>query len=292
MRHPFARSSRPWPSVAAGKRRPAAAALAGALALGLALAPLPRTAHAAPDAARTLQVFAAASLSDAFTELGHRLEQSHPGLTVRMNFAGSQQLAIQIEQGAAADVFASADERWMAFANEHGLLDGEPVNFARNQLVVIVPRTNPARIQRLQDLGRRGIKLVLAADAVPAGRYSRIALENLSRDPAFGADFASRTLGNVVSDEENVKSVVGKVQLGEADAGIVYRSDVGAALTRFVTVLEIPEGANVLASYPIALLKDAKPPEAARAFVELVLSPEGQRVLQRHGLLPAAGVTP
>jgi molybdate transport system substrate-binding protein len=237
----------------------------------------------------TLQVFAAASLSDAFTEIGRKLEQQRPGLTVRLNFAGSQQLATQIEQGSAADVFASADERWMSHVGERGLLSGEPAIFARNRLVVILPATNPARIRRLQDLARGGVKLVLGADAVPVGRYSRILLRNLARDPAFGRDFAVLALRNVVSEEENVKSVVGKVQLGEADAGIVYRSDVTPSVARFVRVVEIPGSASVLAAYPIALLRDAKEPDAARAFVGLVLSREGQQVLERRGLIP---VTP
>lgn len=246
---------------------------------------------AASDKA-TLRVFAAASLSDAFTELGRVLERRRPGLAVRMNLAGSQQLATQIEQGATADVFASADERWMEYARDHGLLEGDARIFARNRLVVIVPRTHPARIRRLQDLARGGIKLVVGADAVPAGRYSRIALRNLSRDPAFGGDFATRTVRNIVSEEENVRSVVGKVQLGEADAGIVYRSDVTATVARFVHVLEIPEAANVIASYPIARVKGGTQGEAAAAFVDLVLSREGQQVLERRGLIPVAAARP
>ena len=248
------------------------------------------SARAAPVASpRTLQVFAAASLSDAFTELGRRLERRQPGLSVRTSFAGSQQLATQIEQGAAADVFASADERWMDYVRQRGLLSGESVVFARNRLVVIVPRSNPARIRRLQDLARGGIKLVIGADPVPVGRYSRTALRKLAADPAFGADFAARTLRNVVSEEENVKSVVGKVQLGEADAGVVYRSDVTAAVARYLQVLELPVEANVIAAYPIARLKGSNAPEAAQAFVDLLLSPEGQRLLERRGLIP---VTP
>jgi molybdate transport system substrate-binding protein len=209
-----------------------------------------------------------------------------------MNFAGSQQLATQIEQGATADVFASADERWMDHARDQGLLEGDVRIFARNRLVVILPKTNPARIRRLQDLARGGIKLVVGADAVPVGRYSRIALRNLSRDAAFGGDFATRTLRNVVSEEENVRSVVGKVQLGEADAGIVYRSDVTATVTRFVQVLEIPEAANVIASYPIARVKGGTQGEAASAFVDFVLSREGQQVLERRGLIPVTATRP
>jgi molybdate transport system substrate-binding protein len=158
--------------------------------------------------------------------------------------------------------------------------------------VVIVPKTNPARIQRLQDLGRGGIKLVLGADAVPVGHYSRTVLHNLSRDPAFDAEYGTNVLRNVVSEEENVKSVVGKVQLGEADAGIVYRSDVTPGVARFLRVIEIPEAANIQASYPVSLVKDARESEAGLAFIALVLSPEGQKVLERNGLLPVTPAHP
>ena len=266
------------------------AALGALLLAHFAGAPSP--AVASPAAKSTLQVFAAASLADAFGELARRLEQQRPGLSVRVSYAGSQQLVAQLEQGAVADLYASADERWMSYAQAQGLVAGDPAMFARNELVVIVPKTNPARIAKLQDLSRGGIKLVIAADAVPVGHYSRVALRNLSRTEGFPPDFATRALRNVVSEEENVKSVVGKVQLGEADAGLVYRSDVTPAVGRYVRVFEIPEGANVLASYPIALLKDAPAPDAAKAFVELVLSADGQHVLERHGLLPVAATRP
>jgi molybdate transport system substrate-binding protein len=204
-----------------------------------------------------LTVYAAASLTDAFRELGRALEASHPGLTVQFNFAGSQQLALQIEQGAPADVFASADQRWMSFVAEKGLVAGESAIFARNRLVAIVPRTNPARIGGLPDLAPRGTKIVLAAEAVPAGKYSREALEKLSAAPGFPPEYARRVLANVVSQEENVKAVVAKVQLGEADAGLVYRSDVTPSVSRYVRVFEIEDPYNAIASYPIAVLKGA-----------------------------------
>lgn len=247
---------------------------------------------AADPAPPTLTVYAAASLTGAFQELGRTLEGSRPGLTVQFNFAGSQQLALQIEQGAPADVFASADQRWMSYAAEKGLVDGEATVFARNRLAVIVPRTNPARIGRLQDLGRRGTKLVMAAEVVPAGKYSREALRNLSGAPGFPPEYDRRVLANVVSQEENVKAVVAKVQLGEADAGLVYRSDVTPAVSRYVRVLEIPDPYNVIASYPIAVLRGARNAEAARRFVKFVSSDVGQAVLRQHGLLPAATATP
>lgn len=261
-------------------------ALACAWALAGAAAARPATQHT------TLSIFAAASLTDAFKEIGGRLEARRPGLVVRMNSAGSQQLAVQLEHGARADVFAAADQHWMDYARDRGLVSGEIAVFARNRLVVIVPKTNPARIRRLQDLARGGLKFVLGAGLVPVGRYSRIVLKNLARDPAFGADFATLTLRNVVSEEENVKSVVGKVQLGEADAGIVYRSDITPSVARFVRMIEIPEGANIVTSYPIAVLKDAPNPEDAQAFVELVLSAEGQSILARRGLIPEAAARP
>lgn len=247
---------------------------------------------AATETAGRLRVFAAASLADAFGEIAARFERAHPGIRVEVNLAGSQQLVSQLEQGAAADVFASADPRWMDVARERSLLAGEPVTFARNRLTVIVPRTHPARIGRLQDLGRRGVKLVIAAPAVPAGRYSREVLGRLSRLDGFDSDFARRALANVVSEEENVKSVVGKVQLGEADAGMVYRSDVTPSLRRFLRVLEIPDSANVLATYPIAVLREAPHANAAREFIDLVRSAEGQAILVRHGLIPVTRVEP
>lgn len=263
--------------------------------LALALLPWLAVARPAPaiaaESETTLTVFAAASLAEAFTELGHELERQRPGLTVRFNFAGSQQLAAQIEQGARPDVFASADERWMTYVRDRQLVAGEPAVFARNTLVVIVPRSNPARIGRLRDLARGGVKLIVAADAVPVGRYSRTVLQNLARDPAYGRDYPRRVIANVVSEEENVRAVVGKVSLGEGDAGMVYRSDVAPAVARRVKVLEIPASANIVASYPMALLAGAPAPSAAQAFIDFVLSSAGQRTLARRGLIPV-GRTP
>jgi molybdate transport system substrate-binding protein len=259
------------------------------LVVGLGLLP-PTLEPGAP--ASTLTVYAAASLTDAFRELGQSLEQRHPGLTVRFNFAGSQQLALQIEQGAPADVFASADQRWMSYVGDKRLLGEDPVIFARNRLVVVVPRTNPARIRRLEDLVRRGTKIVMAAEAVPAGKYSRETLEKLAHAQGFPERYDRRVLANVVSQEENVKSVVAKVQLGEADAGMVYHSDVTPSVARSVHVFEIPDRYNSIATYPIAVLKSAPEAAGAREFVELVTSAAGQAMLQQHGLLPASAAQP
>jgi molybdate transport system substrate-binding protein len=250
---------------------------------------LPLALSRAPAQERSLTVFAAASLTEAFTGLDTAFRRRNPEIRVRFNFAGSQQLAVQLEQGARADVFASADEQWMAFAREHTLLAGEPVIFARNRLVVIVPITNSGRIERLQDLAKPGIKLVLAVAAAPIGRYSREVLQNLARAPGFEADFQSRVLENVVSNEETVKGVVAKVQLGEADAGVVYRTDVNPEVARRVRIIDLPPELNVLASYPIAAVRGAADPAAGRAFVTFVLSPEGQAILRDHGFLPVSG---
>ena len=259
------------------------------LRLLLALVPIAASPAAAQDggaASSALTVFAAASLADAFEELGALFQRGHAGITVRFNFSGSQQLAAQLEHGAAADVFASADQRWMDQVRRRGLAAGEPMVFAHNRLVIVTPAENPARIERLEDLSRPGLKLVLAADAVPAGRYSREVLRSLSGRPGFGPDYERRVLANVVSEEENVKGVVAKVQLGEADAGVVYRSDVTPALGTKLRVLDIPAGANIVASYPIVVLSASGAPGAARTFVELVRGAEGRATLARHGLTP------
>lgn len=264
----------------------------GPTGISLALAVLAGLGSAAPVAAQdqpSLTVFAAASLTEPFSSLGKRFEAQHPGTTVRFSFAGSQQLVLQLGQGAKADVFASADERWMQTAKDSGLVEGASVLFARNGLVVIVPKANPADLKQLQDLARPGIKLVIAADAVPVGRYTKQMLDRLSARQEFGKDYAAKVLANAVSFEENVKGVVAKVQLGEADAGVVYRSDAMGAPAAQVTTLEIPEDGNVIASYPIAVLKGAPSPELAKAFVALVTSPEGQATLAGAGFMPATG---
>jgi len=260
----------------------ATAVIASLVLWASAVTPAPRPADA------TLTVFAAASLTDAFGELAHQFERAHPGVTVRLAFAGSQQLVAQLAAGARADVFAAADTPSMEAAAHAGRLDGDPVLFARNRLAVIVPATNPARIDRLDQLTRPGVKLVVCATNVPAGRYARELLKRLEGAALLPKGGAARVLANVVSEEENVKSVLTKVQLGEADAGIVYVSDVTPALSRYVRTFEIPAAAAILASYPIVVVKDAKQPAAAQEFVELVLSAEGQKVLASHGLLPAA----
>jgi molybdate transport system substrate-binding protein len=230
-----------------------------------------------------VRVFAAASLQRVFSAAATQIGEA-PRLA--FNFAGSQQLALQLSQGADGDVFASADERWMLDAEKHGLLAAPPRVFARNQLVVITPAGNPGKVDRLADLARPGVKVVLAADVVPAGRYSRQALLKLGTAGGLGDEYAAGVLANVVSEEENVEAVATKVQLGEADAGIVYVSDLSPQRRAAVRSLEIPAAANVVAAYYIAPLKSAADPAGARAFIAWLASDAGRRLIAEHGFLP------
>lgn len=258
---------------------------AGLLAMLVTLA-----VHPAALAQQTVTVFAAASLTEAFTLLGRTFERQHRGTTVKFNFAGSQVLATQMEQGAKADVFASADQRWMTYASGKNLLESAPVTFARNRLVVITPKTNPGGIDRLQDLARPGLKLVLAGRQVPAGAYAREALKRLAGAPGFPARYDQLVLANLVSEEENVRAVAAKVELREADAGIVYQTDVSDALRPQLRLLEIPGAYSPIADYPIATVSGGN--GLGAEFVKLVLGNEGQAVLQARGFLPPAGAAP
>jgi molybdate transport system substrate-binding protein len=232
---------------------------------------------------RSLTVFAAASLTDAFTELGENFELANPGVDVTFNFAGSQALRTQIEEGAPADVFASANAKEMDALVSRSRVDASTLQqFLSNRLVVILPANNPAGIETLNALAAPGVKLVLAAEEVPVGNYARQSLELMNGQ--FGADFKDNVLANVVSNEDNVKQVVAKVHLGEADVGIVYTSDAVAApdLKR----IKIPAGLNVIAVYPIAPLAESANIELANAFIDYVLSAEGQAILHKWGFAP------
>ena len=252
--------------------------------LGLLLLATPAAANNPPA---TATVFAAASLSDVFQEAGRQVTK-RSGYAYRFNFAGSQQLAAQLEQGAPADLFASADDRWMSYASEHELIDGSARSFARNRLVVITPVSNPGRVDKLDDLARPGVKVLIGVETVPAGRYARQVLARIAK----GSDYGRRVLANVVSQEENVKSIVTKVQLGEADAGFVYVTDVSPSMRGRVRAIAIPESSNVIADYPIAVPRGAANVEAAKAFMDYLLSTDGQALLARYGFLSAGTTTP
>jgi molybdate transport system substrate-binding protein len=235
-----------------------------------------------------LVVFAAASLTEAFTELGSDFETAHPGVTVLLNFAGSQQLAQQLAQGAPADVFASANMRQMDVAIEAGRVEpGTTQIFARNRLVVVTPADNPGAVNTLQDLANPGLRLILAAEDVPVGAYSRTYLDKAEDAPTLGEDYHDAVLANVVSYEQTVKAVLTKVVLGEADVGIVYTSDITGEAVQQVQQIDIPDALNTIATYPIAPISDSAQPELARLFIDYVRSPEGQATLTNQGFLPA-----
>jgi molybdate transport system substrate-binding protein len=238
-----------------------------------------------------INVFAAASLTDAFTALGDAFEADHPTVDVTFNFAGSQQLAQQLAQGAPADIFASADQAQMAAVVDTGRIAVDaPRTFVRNGLVVVMPADNPGTVRTLTDLGRPGLRLVLADAAVPVGAYTRDFLARTESSSDLPADFPAQVLANTVSFEVNVRAVLSKVRLGEADAGIVYRSDVAnESIASEVISLYIPDALNVAAAYPIAGLIDAVHPEPAAEFVIFVLSPAGQGILAEYGFLPGSG---
>ncbi len=230
--------------------------------------------------AANLTVFAASSLTDAFTEIGRTFD-ARTGHRTTFQFAGSQVLRTQLAAGARADVFASASDA--QFTPLAGLLGPRAV-LARNRLTVIAPRNNP-KVQTVRDLAGAGVRLVLAAPNVPVGDYSRRMLGAVDRAGTYGPDFSRRALGNVVSEESNVRQVALKVSLNEADAAVVYASDVTPALKKTVRVVPLPSRFNQLADYPIGTLRASANGDAARAFVAFVTGREGQAILRRWGFL-------
>jgi molybdate transport system substrate-binding protein len=231
-------------------------------------------------------VFAASSLTDAFGELGSAFEQATPGTRVTFAFGSSSQLATQLGQGARADVFASADQAQMDAARQADAIAGVDQVFARNRLVVIVPRDNPRQIMTVTDLARNNVKIVTAQPSVPIGQYTATLLDKASADPSYGADFRARVEQHIVSREDNVRQIVSKVQLGEADAGIVYATDVTPQVRAQLQQIQVPDPLQTIAGYPIAVARGANA-AGGEAFVAFVLSPAGQDILSKWGFLPS-----
>ncbi len=239
---------------------------------------------------KQITVFAASSLTEAFTELAAGFQEENPESTVALNFDGSQRLRFQLEHGAEADVFASADQRQMDLAQDSGVLAGEAVNFASNRLVIIAPKPGATvdvpSVQSVADLSGKGVKLALAQEEVPAGRYAREVIGRMTADPILGPGYADSVLANVATEEPNVRNVLQKVALGEVDAGFVYYSD--ARVASDVSVISVPAEAAVAAVYTIAVLDNSNSPEAAKDFIDYVMSGDGQDILRRHGFEPPA----
>lgn len=232
-------------------------------------------------ASQELIVFAASSLTDAFNELGRAFEANREGVRVLFNYGGSSQLATQLNEGGVADLFASANgEQMVAVINGGRVAPGRDLLFLSNHLTIIVPADNPANIQTLEHLGQPNIQLILAVGGVPIRQYTDQMVAVMP--PQFQEQFYA----NLVSEEENVRQIVAKVALGEADAGIVYNSDVTPDVSGRVQQIAIPATQNIIATYPIAPLANAPHPELAQQFIDFVLSPEGQTILRKWGFGP------
>jgi molybdate transport system substrate-binding protein len=234
-----------------------------------------------------ITVFAAASLTDAFKAIGQAFEAENPGASVTFNFGGSNVLRAQLDQGASVDVFASADQTQMDMAKQNGDLSGDDQVFAHNLLTIVTPASNPRNIQSVCDLAKPGLKFVTTQPNVPVGQYTVNMLQKAG-DGRCGPTFQNQVQANVVSQESDVRQLVSKVQLGEADAGVSYMTDVTPQVREQVIEIAIPEDLNTLATYPIATAHGPNS-EGAQAFVSYVLSPTAQDILARWGFLPAGG---
>jgi molybdate transport system substrate-binding protein len=246
-----------------------AASLAACSSSGSDSSSASATASAVPSASGSITVFAAASLTEAFTALGKQFEAAHPGTTVTFNFGASSALATQITQGAPADVFASASAKNMDQVVAAKAAAG-PTTFAKNVMEIAVPPANPAHVTQLSDLAKAGVKVALCQAAVPCGSTAAKVFAN------------AKLTVTPVTQEADVKSTLSKVELGEADAAVVYVTDVRAAKAK-VTGIEIPAAVNASTSYPIAALTASKHADLAKAFVDYVLSADGASLLTADG---------
>ena len=244
----------------------------------------PPTASTSGAPAADLTIYGAASLKGVLEKAKSTYEAAFPGTTLTISTDSSAALEAQIEQGAPADVFLSADTANPQKLVDAGLADGDAVVFAGNELTVIVPADNPAAIQSPADLARPGVKVIAAGDEVPITKYATKLIANLASEAGYPADFAAGYAANVVSKEDNVKAVVAKVELGEGDAGIVYVTD--AAASTAVATIDVPDGANVPATYAGVVVRASPNVAAGRAFLTWLAGPDGQAILAGFGFLP------
>jgi molybdate transport system substrate-binding protein len=239
----------------------------------------------AQGVAGEITVFAAASLTDVFNAMGGAFEEANPNAHITFNFASSGTLVNQLSQGARADVFAAADQNTMNIAIRSGAITGQAQLFARNSLIVVVPSANPAHVTSLKDLAHPGLKLVTADASVPIGQYTQTMLMKASANPDYGSDFRAKFQANVVSQQTDDKQIVAQVQLGEADAAVVYATDITPATQHQLTALQIPPEFNTEVEYPIAVSGGSNS-VGGEAFVRFVLSPAGQAMLKTWNFLP------
>jgi molybdate transport system substrate-binding protein len=233
-----------------------------------------------------LTVYGAASLKGALEQAKAAYETANPGTTLTISTDSSAALETQIEQGAPADVFLSADTTNPKKLVDQGLADGAPVTFAGNELTVIVPADNPAGIKTPADLAKSGVKVIAAGDEVPITKYATQLVDNLAKEAGYPADYAADYAKNIASKEDNVKAVVAKVELGEGDAGIVYVTD--AKASDKVATVDVPDTANMPATYDGVVVKASKDAAAAKAFLDWLAGPQGQAIFGGLGFLPAS----
>jgi molybdate transport system substrate-binding protein len=234
-----------------------------------------------------LTIYGAASLRDALTEAGNAYEVENRGVSLSVGFDSSSALRTHIEQGATADVFASADTTNPQALIDGGLAVGPVTPFARNELTIVVPSGNRAGIGDPRDLARPGVRIVGAGHGAPISKYVAVCLEKLTALPGYPAGYGAAVEANVVSREDNVRAALTKVELGEADAAFVYVTD--AAASDAVAVVEIPDAANVEAVYGAVPTRESRHPAEAAAFVRWLAGPRGSAVLARFGFLAGAG---
>jgi molybdate transport system substrate-binding protein len=247
------------------------------------VASVPASAPASASAVE-LTVFGAASLKGVLDKAKAPYETAYPGTTVTISTDSSSALETQIEQGAPADVFLSADTTNPKKLVDGGLADGAATTFAGNKLTVIVPTANPAGITTPADLAKPGVKVIAAGPEVPITKYATQLVGNLAKEAGYPADFAAKYAANVASQEDNVKAVVAKIELGEGDGGIVYVTD--AKASDKVTPIDVPDTANVPATYAGVVVKASKNAAAAKTFLDWFAGPDGQAILSEFGFLP------
>lgn len=246
------------------------------------------TTSSAPTAVATpppaaLTILAAASLGGALDELKGTYESSHPGTTITISTESSAALETQIEQGAPADVFLSADTTNPQKLVDGGFAKGSAVAFARNRLLIVVPHGNPGGINSPADLAKPGLRIVAAGDSVPITNYANQLVANLAKLPGYPADFAAKYAANIVTKVENVTAIVAQIQLGQGDAAIVYLTDAKAIP---LDTYGVPDEANVLATYAGVVVKASSVPVAAQAFLDWLAGPDGQAILATFGFMP------
>ncbi len=237
-----------------------------------------------------LTIFCAAGLTGAFNEIG-QLYENASGIGVEFNFDGVPSLRAQIENGAYADVLVSADLRHMNALKAEGLINNSTVKiFAKNKVAVVIPNDNPANIVNLTDLARPGIMILMGTKELPVGNYARQVLDKLANDSEYGPEYEEKVMANIISEETTVNRIVSKVALGEVDAGFAFISDVDPSMAGKVTKILIPDRYNVVGDFPAGVLSQSNYPQDAQAFIDVIMSNEGQAILDKYGFIPVADV--